>query len=634
MAFGELDPADRSNAIITDLDKAPRNARGRVEYAATFLIVRPRDPARVSGLLWHDVPNRGGRITLGIPERTLGDIGISSGWQGDQAGTTAPRLGVEYATVPRARHDDGTPITGPVLGRIMNATGPASQPLMVFANPLPYTPRTLDTREAVLTTRTSESIDGQVGTVDTVAPSDWAWARCTTQQPFPGTADSTQVCLRHGFDRALLYQVEFTAQDPFVLGIGFAAFRDVATFFRTRAADDAGTPNPLAGSVRWMVARGVSQSGNFLRAFLQLGFNQRLDGQQLYDGAWPIIAGRRISLNTRFATPDGTSALYEAGSEGPQWWAFWPDTARGLPPSGILDRCTRTSTCPKIFEHFGSAEVWDLRLSTEWVGTSGDIDIPLPANVRRYYLASTGHGGGGGAFTVAAVAPRQCPGVGTGLPVLPPNPLPHTETVNALRMHLRAWVMRNTAPPASRWPQLADGTLARATRDALGYPALPGLPAALPSGLINPLVDYEYGPGFDRVDGSGVPSIVPPQIRRVLPMFAPTVDADGNEKGGVPIVMLAAPLGTYLGWNPSAGGFREGQLCSFAAGFVPFARTRAERLARGDARLSLAERYGDHDGYVRAVRVAAAHAVRSGFLLDVDAQKLVIAAQAGDVLRP
>jgi hypothetical protein len=117
-------------------------------------------------------------------------------------------------------------------------------------------------------------------------------------------------------------------------------------------------------------------------------------------------------------------------------------------------------------------------------------------------------------------------------------------------------------------------------------------------------------------------------------MFAPTVDADGNERGGVPIVMLAAPLGTYLGWNLSAAGFRQGQRCSFAAGFIPFATTRAERLAAGDSRPSLEERYGDHAGYVRAVRTAAQEAVRSGFLLDVDAQRLVIAAQAGTVLRP
>jgi len=633
-AFGELDPADRRNAIITDIALAPRNPRGRVEYAATFHIVRPRDPAKVSGLLWHDVPNRGGRITLGIPERTLGDIGLSSGWQGDRSGTTAPGPGVEYATVPRARGADGSAIIGRVFARIMNAAGPDSRPLLVYANPHPYPPRTLDTRDAVLTTRTAETVDGRTIGMDTVRADDWAWARCSPDRPFPGTPDSTQICLRSGFDPALLYQAEFTAQDPSVLGIGFAAFRDVATFFRTRAEDDAGTPNPLAGTVRWMITRGVSQSGNFIRAFLQLGFNERLDGQALYDGAWPIIAGRRISLNTRFATPDGILALHEAGSEGPQWWEFWPDTARDLPPSGILDRCTRSGTCPRIVEHFGSAEVWGLKLSPAWVGAVGDTDIPLPATVRRYYLPSTGHGGGSGAFTTDRIAPQPCPSVGSGLPVLAPNPLPHTETVAALRMHLRAWVMRNTPPPASRWPQLADGTLARATKEALGYPTLPGLPPDAPTGLINPLIDYDWGPGFDRVDGSGVTSNVPPPIRRVYPMFAPTVDADGNERGGVPIVMLAAPLGTYLGWNLSAAGFRQGQRCSFAAGFIPFATTRAERLAAGDSRPSLEERYGDHAGYVRAVRTAAQEAVRSGFLLDVDAQRLVIAAQAGTVLRP
>ncbi len=170
----------------------------------------------------------------------------------------------------------------------------------------------------------------------------------------------------------------FTAKDPLVLGIGFAAFRDVGSFFRNAAQDDAGTPNPVANGVGWAITRGVSQSGNFVRGFIHLGFNQDEAGRQVYDGAWPIIAGRRIALNFRFAMPDGVLKLYEPGSEGPQWWAPWPDPVRGLPAAGILDRCTATHTCPKIIEHFGAAEVWGLKLTPEWVGTAGDADIPLP----------------------------------------------------------------------------------------------------------------------------------------------------------------------------------------------------------------------------------------------------------------
>ncbi|HEX8883526.1 MAG TPA: alpha/beta hydrolase domain-containing protein [Noviherbaspirillum sp.] len=178
--------------------------------------------------------------------------------------------------------------------------------------------------------------------------SDWAWARCTEAVPFPGTPDPTQICVKGGFDPARLYQVNFTAKDPYVLGVGFAAWRDVGEFFKTAAADDSNTPNPVARHVTHSIARGQSQSGNFLRGWLHMGFNQTEGRNQLHDGMWPITAGRRIALNFRWAQPDGVLELYQAGSEGPQWWARSPDQVRGLPPAGILDRCADSKTCPKV----------------------------------------------------------------------------------------------------------------------------------------------------------------------------------------------------------------------------------------------------------------------------------------------
>jgi len=391
-AYGELDPNDPHNAIITDIRLAPRNANGKVEYVASFFLVKPIDMSKSSRLLWHDVPNRGGRVTIAPAERTLGDVGLSSGWQGDNAGGTVPGENNDYVIVPVAKNPDGSPVTGPVMGRIVNVRGPDSQPMYVLGSPLPYKPLSLDTTKATLTTHASETVAGAIGDEKTIPGTDWAWAKCSASNPFPGTPDPTQICLKKGFDPGLLYQVVFTAKDPPVLGIGFAAFRDVAAFFRNAKQDDQGTPNPLAGNVSWVISRGRSQSGNFLRAFIQLGFTQDESNRKVYDGAWPIIAGRRVTLNARFATPDGALNLYQAGSEGPLWWTDWPDTARGLPKAGILDRCTTTRTCPKIIEHFGSAEIWDLNLSPSFVGTSADKDIPLPANVRRYYIPSTQHG--------------------------------------------------------------------------------------------------------------------------------------------------------------------------------------------------------------------------------------------------
>ncbi|HVH28486.1 MAG TPA: alpha/beta hydrolase domain-containing protein, partial [Vicinamibacterales bacterium] len=385
-AFGELDPNDPRNAIITDLRLAPRNARGKVEYVATFFLVKPIDMAKSSRLMWHDVPNRAGRVTIPVAERRFGDIGLSSGWQGDNAGSTVPRADNDYVVVPIAKNADGSPVTGPMIGRIFNARGVESQPILVQSNPVPYKPLTLDTTKATLTTHASETVEGVIGETRTIPASEWAWAKCSATDPFPGTPDPAQICVKNGFDPKLLYEVVFTAKDPYVLGIGFAAFRDVATFFRSAKQDAEGTANPVAGNVSWVISRGRSQSGNFLRALVQLGFTQGEDDKPVYDGVWPIIAGRRITLNSRFAMPDGALMAYQAGSEGPLWWTSWPDPVRGVPAAGILDRCTATKTCPKIIEHFGAAEIWGLQLSPDFVGTSADKDIPLPANVRRYYI--------------------------------------------------------------------------------------------------------------------------------------------------------------------------------------------------------------------------------------------------------
>jgi hypothetical protein len=646
-AFGELDPQAPANRIINDLTLA-RDADGKVRYVATFQLTRPVDKARASGLMWHEVPNRGLRRPNIAIERGNGDIDLTSAWQGDNAGATVVRAtaGVDkphWLKRPIARNADGSPVSGQVFGRIVNRAGAASQPLIVQTNPVPYRPVSLDTKQSRLVSRAAESTRGEViGEVE-IAASDWAWARCDAANPFPGVPDPTQICLKAGFDAARLYQVSFTSHDAYPLGIGFAAWRDLGQFFKTARADDTGTPNPVAGMVTHSIGRGVSQSGNFLRGWLHLGFNQDESGKQVHDGLWPIIAGRRIALNFRWAQPDGVLELYQAGSEGPQWWLPQADAARGLPAAGLLDRCTASHTCPKIIEHFGSAEVWALKLTPEWIGTDARADLPLPANVRRYYIGSSTHGGGAGGFNTSLpgaglpLTGPSCPGNNYGTGVLPANPMPHTETVNALRVHFRNWVMRGIEPPPSRWPRLADGTLVPANKRDIGFPTLPGLRATIPEpDFIMPVIDYDWGAGFNPVDGSGVAGNAPPPIRQVLGMYAPKVNADGNEQGGVPVVLLDAPLGTYLGWNVTAGGakpFHAGQICNYVGGMVPFAVTQAQRIASGDPRPSLQERYGSHEGYVAAVQKAATRAQDVGFLLAEDAAALIRAAGDSKVLR-
>jgi hypothetical protein len=699
-AFGELDPHNPLNAIIQDIELG-KDPDGMVRYVASFVLTKPVDLARASGLMWHDVPNRGSPTTIVVEERNLGDVGLASAWQGDNAAInpangTAIRPtelvgGRHWLKVPVAKNEDGSTVTGLVFGRIVNRSGPNAQPLLVQTNPVPYMPATLDTAKATLVSRDHETMEGVVTGETPIASSDWMFCGGGTfAAPLPLTTLPVQICLNGGFNPAKLYQVVYTAKDPYVLGVGFAAWRDVGAFFKYAVQDDLGTPNPVARRVTWSIARGVSQSGNFLRGWLHLNFNKGEDGRQVHDGMWPIIAGRRIALDFRWAQPDGVLELYQAGSEGPQWWSRFPDKVRNLPTRSILDRCRASHSCPKIIEHFGSAEVWALKLTPEWVGTDAKKDIPLPNNVRRYYIPSSTHGGGAGGFDTSLpgvglpTVGASCPGNNYGTGILPANPLPHTQTVNALRVHFRNWVMTGVLPPDSVWPRLrkpddrdvqandngvqTDGMgamtdderekndgkrkadLVDATKTAMGFPTIPAAALATVSGgsagwrdtvpeagFINPVLDYDWGPDFDPSDASGVPTNVPPPIKQVIRMLVPRVNADGNEVGGVPVVLNDAPLGTYLGWNVTAGGarpFHAGQVCDYVGGMIPFAKTRADRLANGDPRLSLEERYTDHAGYVAAVTKAAANAVAHGFLLQVDADALIAAAAASHVLNP
>ncbi|HLK67368.1 MAG TPA: alpha/beta hydrolase domain-containing protein [Bryobacteraceae bacterium] len=616
--LGELDPADALNAIINDIALAPRNARGKVEYSATFTLLRPLDPAKASGVLWYEVPNRGNSPLNPQPSPDAlraGHVVLSSGWQGD----LAPRAGVETITVPAAHNADGSSITGPVLARMSNLPAHSSTASLEggFSGLHYQRPATLDTRRALLTKQASD--DGQV---IPVPAQDWVFANCQNK-PFPGEPDPARICLKDGFDADLLYQVVYTAKDPLVLGIGLAATRDIVSFFRYADKDDNGTANPVAGLLKQAIAFGTSQSGNFLKTFVHLGFNQDEARRRVWDGINPNIAARQTPLNFRFAIPGGAANLYEPGSEGVLWWGTYRDAARGRNAASLLDRCRATKSCPKIMETFGSTEFWGLRMSPGLVGTSAQADIPLPPEVRRYYFPGVTHGGGRGGFDTAARPGRGC--------LLPDNPNPSAETMRALRLALTTWVTKNVPPPPSRYPTLAKGELAAPQHAAMDFPAIPGQP--LPDNLINPFLIYDFGASFRYNDLSGAIAMEPPLLRGIVPLLVPRTDADGNEVGGVPSVLHQAPLGTYLGWNVTAGGYLKGRGCGFTGGFIPFVKTKAERESSGDPRPSLEERYGSHDGYVRKVREAAHKLQLEGFLLADDAEKLVKQAEESAVLR-
>jgi hypothetical protein len=257
------------------------------------------------------------------------------------------------------------------------------------------------------------------------------------------------------------------------------------------------------------------------------------------------------------------------------------------------------------------------------VGTLAYRDIPLPSNVRRYYLPGVTHGGGAGGFDPN---PRTDP-----RHVLAPNPNPSSDTLRALRTALVDWVAKGVLPPPSQYPRLDRGELVHPTQAAMGFPAIAGVP--FPDGILTPFYQYDFGSQFRYNDLSGVITKQPPPIRQVLPMLVPRVDTDGNEVAGLASVLHQVPLGTYTGWNLNSGGFYKDHIATNQGGFIPFAKTKADRLAAGDPRLSLQERYESHENYVAKVRAAAERLVRGRYLLQDDADRLIGQAEASKVLK-
>jgi alpha/beta hydrolase family protein len=614
---GELEPGSRHNLVIADIENAPRT-NGKVTYTATFTMLKPKNMANASGVLVYGVSNRGGRAlgfgNIGGSATDAGDgfdqkpghVYLASGWQGDL--TFNPASAAETLLVPTV-----TGVTGPTFARFVGVSGTAPRTLP-GAGRAPAAP--LETNGKLYTIE-RESNTGVRTNVVELPRNQWAFSSdCTMTPPPPST---TQICVKGGFNPNLIYELVYTAKDPLVLGVGMAAMRDINSFFRYASAAQG---NFLAGEIQWGIGYGISQSGRFLKNFLLLGFNEDEDGRQVWDGAHPIIAGQMGQFNIRFAQPGNIANIFEPGAEGPIWWNNYNDKVRGRGVTGILERCRKTDTCPKIFDDFGGPEIWYSRGSVGIAGTTGKDNLALPGNVRRYYHAGTPHGGGPGGFSVA-----QPPLAGQKLAR---NPNPQTETRRALFTALVDWVTRGTEPPKSEYPRVNDGTLVPSNAAALGWPAIPGAPT--PDNVMNVLMDYDLGPDFRYNDQSGVITNVVPPIKQVIPTPASRVDADGNEVAGVKSVLLQAPLGTYTSWNQVASGPLAGNEPSLAAGYIPFKMTRAERLAAGDPRPSIEERYGSQEGYNCQVQRVARQEVKKRFLSQEDAERLIAQAAASPIL--
>ncbi|PZP94760.1 MAG: hypothetical protein DI587_24640 [Variovorax paradoxus] len=640
---GEVDPKDPKNAVIQDLALAPVNARGMVEYSAEFVLLKPKDMAKASGVLRYDAPNRGNILTMLNPAATPSDavylergyVVLYSAWQGDVPKSSVARL---TATVPVAKNADGSSITGTYRSELVPsaATPVMTLPGGVFnGTMIPYAPASLDNTLPgySLTRRVNEADARQL-----IPASDWKFADCSAANAFPGTPDGSKVCLKGGFDPKYLYELVYVAKDPKVMGVGLAALRDTVSFFRKAQADSAGTANPLAGRITHAIGQGTSQSGNAMKTFLHLGFNQALDGGKVFDGLYAHVAARQTNINTRFAVPGGGGGLRTDHT------AFGQTAPRGLAADymddvsgrqgGVMKRCAATSTCPKFFLGLSGTEFWQLQGSPVLTDAYGLRDLAQPDNARIYYYASTQHGGNGGTASIGYAPTRN---------VYPAGTVVHfTDTFRALFVALEDWVVRGTEPPASQVPKLADGTLARP--DQLVFPTMKGLTWPV-SGTATAIPDFNYlaryngfalfdfGPQYIPQDESGIATLLPPyDTGRDYAILVPQVDpTTGLTRAGIKSVEARAPLGTSIEFNYVATpGIVD--LSNLTGSFIPFHTTEAARIAAGDTRPSLESLYGTQAGYVAAVTTAASQLVAERLLLQRDADLRIQQAVATPVL--
>ncbi len=456
-----------------------------------------------------------------------------------------------------------------------------------------------------------------------IANTEWSFGACG-QNGAPPVSSATQICYPAGFKPGQLYEITYRARDPLILGLGFAATRDLGAFLRTAAKDDSGTANPVIIPNAHTIVMGSSQSGRFIRSFINLGFNRGEDGKIVFDGAFPEIGGGLVPLNVRWGQPGRGAGNAEVdnqtpGGEFPFTYGKETDPLSGR-SAGILDRCSATHTCPKIVHAATSLEMWELRQSLGFTDPLGMKDLPDPPNVRTYLMVSTQHA------PAALPLPTQAP---FGACQQQPNPNPHTWTVRALLVALSEWITTGTEPPPSARPTIAAGNLVSA--DQVHFPAIPAnkyggvnRPAVKFLALNNPDHVLDFGEDYHPADTSGILNGELPSVGTArYGTLVPQVDEDGNDLGGIRNVFVQVPIGTYTGWNLFNSRFYEDGVCTLSGSFIPFASTMQERLATGDPRKSLEERYPSKDAYVAGVKKAAESLVKQRYLLPEDASMLI-----------
>ncbi len=625
--YGEVDPTNRLNKIIVNLDNAPRNRRSRVEYSSDFCILKPVDLARGNGKIFFDAPNRGGKRVIAFlndaPQSndpsTLEDAGngflmrqgytiVWCGWQGD----LTPVKNWLILNVPVATHNGKEIIRQTRSEIVVDEKGVKSRPLSGDERVKSYEAASRDKSKASLTVR-----EKGYGKRVPVPRSGWEFASCA-KNPRTGKESirrsAKDLFLYSGYKPGHIYEFVYPAKNPLVLGLGFAVVRDLLSFLRYQRKDSAGRPNPLAAdgktsAIRHAYGWGRSQSGRFLRDLVYHGFNEDESHRKVFDAIAPHVAGGgRLFLNYEFARPVSSSQQHTNQLD-PELFPFAynvlkdPQTRRR---DGIL---RRPKTDPYVFHTQTSTEYWQKRGCLAHTDGKGK-DVPLPEKVRLYVIASAQHNSPFGSEPEKQDTQQLV------------NPLPAGDVLRALMVAMDQWVTKGIPPPPSQYPMVKDHTLVTPNQNSTGFPKIPGVRF---HGLHNRQLFLDYGRKISR----GRMDIHPPKPigNGAYMILVPRVNNNGNDVAGICLPAVQVPLGTYTGWNLRPRNLAEDELAGLVGSFIPFAKTRSERRKTGDPRLSLAERYKDRSDYLQQVSHAARTLVEERFLLPQDAARIITEAK-------
>ncbi len=608
---------DAHNRGIVDLDKAPRNAEGEVEFSADLFLLRPVQGG--NGALLLEIPNRGGKSmlrlvdggTYSIDPTTASDFGdgwllrqgytiAALGWQWD-----APDLPGNLRLYAPVAKNGSQPITGllrddftPVapiedwpLGHIIvGRMGGTEYPVAEAADVADRDPRN------VLTVR-----DTPDGLRQVIPRLQWSFAKTVDGRLAPS---ERSIHLNSGFQAGRIYELVYIVRDPVVAGLGFAAVRDFVSWLKYE-------PGATAHVDR-AYALGISQCGRFLRDFLYEGFNQDEAGRRSLDGVLAHVGGAgRGSFNYRFAQPSRDAQPMSSIFYPTDIFPFTDEPERDpANPTGaargLLDQAKAEQAVPEIFLSHTSYEYWGRAASLIHTTADGKRDMPIGPNVRIYFFAGLQHFSG-------PFPPER--GTGQMASQNMETPLPIRWFWRGMIANMNAWVRDGIAPPSSRYPHIANGTLV--PRDKLVFPAIPGVHA--PESY-NQAWQLDFGPDWQS---TRILTQQPPTAGAPFPILLPQVDADGNDRAGVHLPELTVPLATYTGWNlrdPATGA--PEQRVSFIGSEFSFAKTAAERQRSGDTRPSIAERYTGRRDYLALYDKAVDELAREHWILAEDAPAL------------